>query len=52
MIRRRSYDDFDVNAEEEAIATKPLAGGTVLGIHNLSIVVPQLMVSISYMYTP
>jgi len=46
LLRRRSLDEFEVNAEEDEIAAKPLPGGTVLGIHNLSIVVPQLIIAI------
>jgi solute carrier family 45 protein 1/2/4 len=46
LIRRRSFDEYDTNPEEEEIAIKPLPGGTILGIHNLAIVVPQLIVAI------
>ena len=33
--------------EEEigSVGTKPVAGGTILGIHNLAIVIPQFLVS-------
>ena len=44
LIRRRSFDEYDINHEEEEIASKPLPGGTILGIHNLAIVVPQFIV--------
>ena len=45
LIRRRSFDEYDTNTEDEAAT--PLAGGTVLGIHNLAIVMPQFIVRIS-----
>lgn len=44
LIRRRSFDEYDTNPEEEEIASKPLPGGTILGIHNLAIVMPQFIV--------
>ncbi|KAF9534195.1 MFS general substrate transporter [Crepidotus variabilis] len=44
--RRRSFDEYDTNPEEEEIASKPLPGGTILGIHNLAIVMPQFIVAI------
>ncbi|KAI0081691.1 MFS general substrate transporter [Panus rudis PR-1116 ss-1] len=44
LLRRRSFDEHDrPNAQEE---TEPLAGGTILGIHNLAIVFPQFIVAI------
>lgn len=45
LLRRRSVDEYDNIAEEDAIAP-PMAGGTVLGIHNLAIVMPQFIVAI------
>lgn len=42
LLRRRSFDEFDARDNQ----TKPIAGGTVLGIHNLAIVFPQFIVSI------
>ncbi|KDR83615.1 hypothetical protein GALMADRAFT_235899 [Galerina marginata CBS 339.88] len=47
LIRRRSFDEYDNQADEEMIPGTPWAGGTILGIHNLSIVVPQLIVAIA-----
>lgn len=46
LRRRRSFGehDADVNSPEEQTA---LAGGTILGIHNLAIVFPQFIVCIS-----
>ena len=46
LIRRRSFDEeyyYEVVGQEEVSAT-PLAGGTVLGLHNLAIVMPQFVV--------
>lgn len=45
LLRRRSVDEYDNIAEEDAIAP-PMAGGTVLGIHNLAIVMPQFIVAL------
>jgi len=47
LIRRRSFDEYENRLDEEIIPGKPLAGGTILGIHNLAIVLPQLMVAIA-----
>lgn len=44
LLRRRSYDDFGNQPEEEEAPALPLPGGTILGIHNLAIVMPQLIV--------
>lgn len=44
LIRRRSYDENDVDANE--LEAEPTAGGTILGIHNLAIVFPQFIVAI------
>ena len=41
LLRRRSYDEVDARDSQE----KPVAGGTVLGIHNLAIVFPQFIVT-------
>ncbi|KAI0324961.1 MFS general substrate transporter [Cubamyces sp. BRFM 1775] len=41
--RRRSFDQHDPHAIQEAEA---VAGGTVLGIHNLAIVMPQFVVAL------
>jgi solute carrier family 45 protein 1/2/4 len=43
LLRARSMDDGDVSDQE---AAGPVAGGTVLGIHNLAIVMPQFVISI------
>ena len=43
LIRSRSYDEYDTNAEDD-IPEANLAGGTVLGIHNLAVVTPQFLV--------
>ncbi|KAF8897661.1 major facilitator superfamily domain-containing protein [Infundibulicybe gibba] len=45
LIRRRSYDEYETTPEEVSPAT-PLPGGTVLGIHNLAIVMPQFIVAL------
>jgi solute carrier family 45 protein 1/2/4 len=42
LLRHRSMDDGDINDAEQA---GPVAGGTILGIHNLAIVMPQFVVS-------
>lgn len=51
LRRRRSFDQADTVPQEEAAA-----GGTVLGIHNLAIVMPQFIVGtltyISKGFTP
>ncbi|KAG6911218.1 hypothetical protein DXG01_003085 [Tephrocybe rancida] len=44
LLRRRSYDAYENAPEESPIA--PMAGGTVLGIHNLAIVMPQFIVAL------
>jgi len=44
LIRRRSYEEYEA-AVEESGPVVPVAGGTVLGIHNLAIVFPQFLVS-------
>jgi len=46
LIRSRSYDEYDTNSEDDMPETY-LAGGTVLGIHNLAVVTPQIIVRIS-----
>lgn len=43
LLRRRSYDAFDPTGEDVPPAAR-VAGGTILGIHNLAIVAPQLIV--------
>ena len=46
LIRSRSYDEYDTNPEDDIPETR-LSGGTVLGIHNLAVVLPQFVVRIS-----
>lgn len=46
---RREYDGTDANRTTVGESlnggeTKPVAGGTILGIHNLAIVMPQFIV--------
>ena len=43
LLRRRSQDQLDSALDTDANGA-PLAGGTVLGIHNLAIVTPQFIV--------
>lgn len=42
LQRRRSFDQADADAV--ALQADPIAGGTILGIHNLAIVFPQFIV--------
>ena len=42
LLRHRSMDDSDAIVDDNE---KGVAGGTVLGIHNLAIVLPQFIVS-------
>lgn len=44
LLRRHSLGPRD--EDEELAGAKPIAGGTVLGIHNLAIVIPQFIVAI------
>jgi solute carrier family 45 protein 1/2/4 len=46
LIRRRSYDAYDAGINGDVDVT-PIAGGTVLGIHNLARVFPQLIVALA-----
>ncbi|KAL0949413.1 hypothetical protein HGRIS_009474 [Hohenbuehelia grisea] len=43
LLRSRSYDDYEARADA---AAAPIAGGTVLGIHNLAIVLPQFIIAL------
>lgn len=43
LIRRRSFDENDIDSNEQS---QPVAGGTILGIHNLAIVFPQFIVAL------
>lgn len=47
LLRRRSYDDFGNQPDEEETPALPLPGGTILGIHNLAIVMPQFIVALA-----
>ena len=49
LTRRRSFEDQVDN--EEARKSARVAGGTILGIHNLAIVFPQFLVSV-YLIPP
>lgn len=44
LIRRRSFDENDIDGNEQE--SEPVAGGTILGIHNLAIVFPQFIVAL------
>jgi len=45
LIRRRSFEEYEIAMAQLGPAT-PVAGGTVLGIHNLSIVLPQFIIAL------
>ncbi|KAJ7590853.1 hypothetical protein C8J56DRAFT_781752 [Mycena floridula] len=45
LLRRRSQDEFD--AEDPSATPPPVAGGTILGVHNLAIVMPQFIVAVA-----
>ena len=47
LIRSRSVYDV-TEAEEFEQEKKPLGGGTILGIHNLAVVIPQFVVRDSF----
>jgi solute carrier family 45 protein 1/2/4 len=48
LIRRRSFDEYESEpGVDEAGPVAPAAGGTVLGIHNLAIVMPQFIVGLA-----
>ena len=47
LIRRRSFEEYEAATEGSGPAV-PVAGGTVLGIHNLAIVFPQFIVCVSF----
>ncbi|KAH9951665.1 major facilitator superfamily domain-containing protein [Amylocystis lapponica] len=42
LLRRRSFDEADADAPEP----ESVAGGTILGIHNLAIVFPQFIIAL------
>jgi len=45
-MRRRSLDEYEAGPEGADVPA-PTTGGTVLGIHNLAIVMPQFIVSLN-----
>lgn len=45
LVRRRSFEEYEIAMAQFGPST-PVAGGTVLGIHNLSIVLPQFIVAL------
>ncbi|KAJ7068403.1 MFS general substrate transporter [Mycena amicta] len=45
LRRRRSFDAYEAEQEDVPTAAR-VAGGTILGVHNLAIVAPQLIVAI------
>jgi hypothetical protein len=52
LLRRQSLGPrADPNAAANAVA-QPVAGGTVLGIHNLAIVMPQFLVRVKDDFSP
>ncbi|RDB22586.1 General alpha-glucoside permease [Hypsizygus marmoreus] len=46
LLRRRSFEEYAVSPEEVGGPVAPMSGGTVLGIHNLAIVLPQFIVAL------
>jgi len=47
LIRRRSFDEHDVEITRPEIPSpNPVPGGTILGLHNLAIVMPQFIVAL------
>lgn len=47
LLRRRSLNEHDTAREQQVTPSPTLAGGTVLGIHNLAIVAPQFIVRLT-----
>ncbi|KAH6915329.1 major facilitator superfamily domain-containing protein [Coprinopsis sp. MPI-PUGE-AT-0042] len=47
LLRRRSFDELDSALDADNDSIGPLPGGTVLGIHNLAIVMPQFIVALA-----
>ncbi|EGO27826.1 hypothetical protein SERLADRAFT_447045 [Serpula lacrymans var. lacrymans S7.9] len=43
---QRSVDGYDSQNTEAEVESTPTAGGTILGIHNLAIVMPQFVVAV------
>jgi len=48
LMRRHSMMELYDPGEEDMgyVGTKPVAGGTILGIHNLAIVIPQFLIAL------
>ncbi|KAJ4498619.1 MFS general substrate transporter [Lentinula lateritia] len=46
LLRRRSLDELGNDANDESSPRTPVAGGTILGVHNLAIVMPQFVVAV------
>lgn len=46
LLRRRSFDEYNETGADDASPVAQMAGGTVLGIHNLAIVMPQFIVAL------
>ncbi|KAJ4481670.1 hypothetical protein C8J55DRAFT_454555 [Lentinula edodes] len=46
LLRRRSLEEFGNDANDESSRRTPVAGGTILGVHNLAIVMPQFVVAV------
>ncbi|KAJ3882936.1 hypothetical protein F5051DRAFT_318700 [Lentinula edodes] len=46
LLRRRSLEEFGNDANDESSPRTPVAGGTILGVHNLAIVMPQFVVAV------
>ncbi|KAJ3810128.1 hypothetical protein F5876DRAFT_42409 [Lentinula aff. lateritia] len=44
LLRRRSLGEFGNDANDDSPPRTPVAGGTILGVHNLAIVMPQFVV--------
>ncbi|KAK0191134.1 hypothetical protein F5146DRAFT_1137928 [Armillaria mellea] len=45
LLRTRSLDEFEAD-DDEVPSETPVAGGTILGVHNLAIVMPQFVISL------
>jgi solute carrier family 45, member 1/2/4 len=45
LIRRRTFDEYETGPEN-IVPAPPIAGGTILGIHNLAIVMPQFIIAL------
>ncbi|KAJ3716334.1 hypothetical protein DFJ43DRAFT_1006864 [Lentinula guzmanii] len=46
LLRRHSLDEFGNDSTDQSSPQTPVAGGTILGVHNLAIVTPQFMVAV------